>query len=546
MLPGMPARLFVATPTKLLTFADCKRKYRYTYLETTAAAEGPAVGAQHGRRRGARDAGRLLALAGDAPYPGRGGRAAARELAARGLPGRRAVGALARAIRRDGRGVPRQASTRTPSRAGWSAPSSFTTARASLAARPGGPDRRAARRGPARATELAIVDYKTGRRPLTATDARSSLAMALYVLGARRVLRRPCTRVELHHLPTEHGRGRGPRRRRRWQRHQRRAESIADDAAAAEKRWRDGPDAGRGGRGVPAGTVAAVRLVRLRPALPAGPPGGAAAGVLGRARGRDDPEVRRRLSPPTAARERAGDAQNPTSRHRGVGTTQCGSGQPVSDGDAQSAVVQLPSSWINSLRSVFHSSIEYLRLRPASAAPRSSSRDGSTTPSKITPSGSCCSSMRTHSRSTSKSADELARARQPAVTSDSARRLTGGASWSKPCTLLSSIANSSMRRGPGVPLDVICMPSLFASYSSTSISPPCRRQRVAHPGAACHRRLADPGHLTAPDGCDVPAVAAAEDAADDRPDGSGNAAVDRGELVGVGAVGDPREETTAA
>src|ERR1700716_4325950 len=41
MLPGMPARLFVATPTKLLNFADCKRKYRYTYLETPRPPKGP-------------------------------------------------------------------------------------------------------------------------------------------------------------------------------------------------------------------------------------------------------------------------------------------------------------------------------------------------------------------------------------------------------------------------------------------------------------------------------------------------------------------------
>jgi len=30
MLPGMPTRLFVATPTKLLPFAHCTPKYRYT------------------------------------------------------------------------------------------------------------------------------------------------------------------------------------------------------------------------------------------------------------------------------------------------------------------------------------------------------------------------------------------------------------------------------------------------------------------------------------------------------------------------------------
>ena len=49
---------------------------------------------------------------------------------------------------------------------------------------------------------LVVVDYKTGRHLLTVDDARSSLALALYALAASRVLRRPCHRVELHHLPT--------------------------------------------------------------------------------------------------------------------------------------------------------------------------------------------------------------------------------------------------------------------------------------------------------------------------------------------------------
>jgi putative RecB family exonuclease len=77
----------------------------------------------------------------------------------------------------------------------------FTTERASLRGRVDRIDERPARDGSG-GTELAIVDYMTGRRPLTSTDARSSLAMALYVLGARRVLRRQSTLVELHHLPT--------------------------------------------------------------------------------------------------------------------------------------------------------------------------------------------------------------------------------------------------------------------------------------------------------------------------------------------------------
>ena len=97
-------------------------------------------------------------------------------------------------------------------------------------------------------------------------DARGSLALALYALAAARTLRRPCRRVELHHLPTgrvaawEHteeslarhvGRAVGHRRRHR-------------------ARGRRGGGRRRRRRGVPAGDRAAVRLVRLPAHCPAG------------------------------------------------------------------------------------------------------------------------------------------------------------------------------------------------------------------------------------------------------------------------------------
>jgi RecB family exonuclease len=47
-----------------------------------------------------------------------------------------------------------------------------------------------------------IVDYKTGRKVLTQDDARGSLALAVYAVAARRTLRMPTGRVELHHLPS--------------------------------------------------------------------------------------------------------------------------------------------------------------------------------------------------------------------------------------------------------------------------------------------------------------------------------------------------------
>lgn len=49
---------------------------------------------------------------------------------------------------------------------------------------------------------LRIVDYKTGHRLLEPGAARASQPLALYAVAATRTLRRPCYRVELHHLPT--------------------------------------------------------------------------------------------------------------------------------------------------------------------------------------------------------------------------------------------------------------------------------------------------------------------------------------------------------
>jgi putative RecB family exonuclease len=50
--------------------------------------------------------------------------------------------------------------------------------------------------------ELVVVDYKTGRRGVSADEARGSWALAIYAYAVERTLRRPCRRVELHHVPT--------------------------------------------------------------------------------------------------------------------------------------------------------------------------------------------------------------------------------------------------------------------------------------------------------------------------------------------------------
>ena len=83
-----------------------------------------------------------------------------------------------------------------------------------------------------RGAELVIVDYKTGRRAPDEYEARSSQALAMYAVAAARTLRRPCSRVELHHLPTgtvaaaEHT-------PETLQRHLSRAEETAEDLRVA-------------------------------------------------------------------------------------------------------------------------------------------------------------------------------------------------------------------------------------------------------------------------------------------------------------------------
>ena len=41
-MPGMPRRLFPATPSKLAAFSDCPRRYRHAYVDRPTPAKGPA------------------------------------------------------------------------------------------------------------------------------------------------------------------------------------------------------------------------------------------------------------------------------------------------------------------------------------------------------------------------------------------------------------------------------------------------------------------------------------------------------------------------
>ncbi|POM24858.1 PD-(D/E)XK nuclease superfamily protein [Actinomadura rubteroloni] len=226
---GMPRRLYACTPSRLNTWLDCPRRYRMTYLDRPAPPKGPpwahnSLGASVHN-----------ALAGwwRLPEPDRTP-AAAGTLLARGwlTDGFRDAEQSAQQRERAREMVERYASGLDPAAEPLGVERTVAT-RTDRIAVSGRIDRL-----DARGDELAVVDYKTGRRPLTSDDARGSLALALYAVAASRVLRRPCRTVELHHLPTgevaawEHSDASLDRQLRR-------AESIAAEAEAADTAYRN-------------------------------------------------------------------------------------------------------------------------------------------------------------------------------------------------------------------------------------------------------------------------------------------------------------------
>ena len=241
---GMPRRLYACTPTRLSTWLDCPRRYRMSYLDRPAPPKGPpwahnSLGASvHNALAGwwrlpRRQ--RTVAAAGDLLNGGwlSDGFADATQSDAHRRRCRQLVEAYVADLdpAAEPAGVERTVATRTE-----------------LIAVSGRIDRLDDRRQPGGQAppDLVVVDYKTGRHCPTVDDARTSLALALYALAASRVLRRPCTKVELHHLPTasvlawEHT-------PQSLARQLGRAEDIAAECAAADERYRagaaDGPAA---------------------------------------------------------------------------------------------------------------------------------------------------------------------------------------------------------------------------------------------------------------------------------------------------------------
>ena len=237
---GMPRRLYACTPTRLSAWLDCPRRYRMSYLDRPPPPKGPpwahnSLGASiHNAlagwwrlptgQRTVAAAGRLVEHGWiDEGFADQAQSAWYREQAAGMIE--RYVAELDPAD--EPLGVERTVATRTD--------------RIAVSGRIDRLDWRPAEDADA---ELVVVDYKTGRHLLTVQDARSSMALALYALAAGRGLRRPCRRVELHHLPSgqvlawSHS-------EESLARHLARAEGIAAECAAADEQMRDGLPADR-------------------------------------------------------------------------------------------------------------------------------------------------------------------------------------------------------------------------------------------------------------------------------------------------------------
>lgn len=222
-LEGMPTRLFSCTPSRLTTWLDCPRRYRLVYLDRPA----PAKGAPWAHNSFGATVHNALRAWWDLPLQRRTP-ASGRSLVDR---------AWIRAGYRDDEQEQRHRERACALVEGYTATLdpheepvgvertvAVRTRRLALSGRVDRIDRRG--------DELVIVDYKTGRRPSSADEARGSLALAAYSLAAESTLRRRCRTVELHHLPSGTV-ATWTHTDESLQRHVAMAEAIAEEATAA-------------------------------------------------------------------------------------------------------------------------------------------------------------------------------------------------------------------------------------------------------------------------------------------------------------------------
>ena len=194
LLDGMPTRLYPCTPTRLLTWLDCPRRYRFAYLDRPAPPKGPPW-AHTGLGTSVHTA---LASWWRLPLrertPERGAGLVREGWVREGYRDE----AQSREVREQAAAWVRSYLADVDPRAeplGVERTVSAPTATLVLSGRVDRIDERPD-------GTVVVVDYKTGRRPPSDDNARGSLALGVYAVAAARTLRRPCAVVELHHLPT--------------------------------------------------------------------------------------------------------------------------------------------------------------------------------------------------------------------------------------------------------------------------------------------------------------------------------------------------------
>lgn len=190
---SMPTRLIRVSPARLATWTDCPRRYRMAYLDRPAPPRG---GAWAHSTLGASVHNALRAFF---------------ELPAARRTADEAAGLVRGYWKSDGFADEEQSGRYRERAQDWVAdyvagidPQDEPVGLERWVAAPVGTIIAEGRvdRIDERGGELVIVDYKTGRHALSTDDARSSAALAMYAVAARRTLRRECHTVELHHLPT--------------------------------------------------------------------------------------------------------------------------------------------------------------------------------------------------------------------------------------------------------------------------------------------------------------------------------------------------------
>jgi putative RecB family exonuclease len=231
LLDGMPRRLYPCTPTRLLTWFDCPRRYRFTYLDRPAPPKGPPWAHTSLGTSVHTALASWWRLPPRERTPERGAALVRQGWVREGYRDDVQSGEVRERAAAWVRGYLADVDPRTEP-LGVERTVSAPTAALVLSGRVDRIDERPD-------GSVVVVDYKTGRRPPADDDARGSLALGVYAVAAARTLRRPCAVVELHHLPsgTVAAASHGPQG---LDRKVAEAESIAREARAADEAYAQG------------------------------------------------------------------------------------------------------------------------------------------------------------------------------------------------------------------------------------------------------------------------------------------------------------------